>query len=428
MTGQHTVVPKVKGLNCPGCGNAIELRSMGRAISVTCPACRRVLDARDPNLKVLEEFFGGQRILPEIPLGKRGNLGGVPYEVIGFQERQVMVEHVAYCWYEYLLFNPSGGYAWLSESDGHWTLSCGTGRAPKVLGLAAFHKGRSFEHFQHYIAEVQHVLGEFYWKVKAGDMVEVDDYIDPPQLLSREKTSKEVSWSLGAYLTPAEVQAAFGLKTALAEPKGIAPNQPSPHIAANALLWKRFALFSAIALALQLWFALTTSTVLKESFAVSPRIESAKTTEPFVIKGNGPLVLQNSTTVDNTWAGFNFTLVEPATGKVWRAEQQVEHYSGYEDGESWSEGSRNGHVLFADVPAGTYQLQIEGEIANDARAAVGAQLRLERGHASWLNWVLLQVLLLLLPLWGWWRAKAFETRRWEDSDHPRSGSDDDDDD
>ena len=81
-----------------------------------------------------------------------------------------------------------------------------------------------------------------------------------------------------------------------------------------------------------------------------------------------------------------------------------------------------------DVPAGKYQLQIDGETAKDAPNAIGATLKLERGHASWLNWVLLQILLLLVPLWGWWRAKTFETSRWADSDHPRSGGDDGDDD
>ena len=77
MSDPHKVVPKVKGLNCPGCGSALTIRSMGRAVSVVCPACLRVLDAQDPNLKILSTFQGNQRVIPVIPLGKRGGEEGV---------------------------------------------------------------------------------------------------------------------------------------------------------------------------------------------------------------------------------------------------------------------------------------------------------------------------------------------------------------
>ena len=430
---------KAAAFNCPSCAAPFKLSS-GKIQTYGCASCGAVLDTTDKKVQLVAKAQEAMSYPLRIALGAKGKFvqekfggekfGGkefsaIEWEVIGHLRR---ASDAGFSWSEYLLFDAQAGYAWLADSDGHWSLSCNTGRAPRVLGLCAYNKGSSLDHFQHYAAEVQHVLGEFYWKVKVGDSVEVDDYIAPPQILSREKTANDVTWSLGDYVTPAEVQQAFKLKDALPAPKGVAPNQPSPHTAVNATLWKRFGLFAVIGLALQLWFALTTDTVMKETFVVTPRIESSKTTEPFVIKGNGPLVLQNASDVNNNWAGFAYTLVEPASGKVWRAEQQLERYSGVDDGESWSEGSSSGHVLFANVPAGKYQLQIEGETAADARNAIGTSLRLERGHASWLNWVLLLVLLLLVPLWGWWRAKAFETARWADSDRPRSGGDNDDDD
>lgn len=419
--------------NCPSCAAPFKLSS-GKIQTYGCASCGAVLDTSDKRVQLVEKAQAAMAYPLRIALGTKGKFAGeqfkgskyenVEWELIGHLRRS---SDAGFSWSEYLLFNPASGYAWLAESDGHWSLSRTPERTPKVLGLSAFHQGDSFDHYQHYLAEVQHVLGEFYWKVKAGDSAEVDDYVRPPLMLSREKTANEVTWSVSEYLTPEQVRLAFNVKTPLAEPNDIAPNQPSPYDRTNPALWKHFGLFALAALALQLYFALTTATVMKDTLSVSPRAEAAKTTEPFKITGNGPLVLQNTTNVDNNWAGFNYTLVDPDKGKVWRAEQQIEHYSGYDEGESWSEGSRSGQVVFADVPAGTYQLQVEGETARDARTPVGATLRLERGHASWLNWILLQLLLLLVPLWGWWRAKAFETRRWADSDHPRNESDDDDD-
>ncbi len=425
---------KAEAFNCPSCAAPFALSS-GKIQTYGCASCGSILDTSDKKVQLVAKAQEAMSYPLRIALGAKGkfksalDLAGKPvsnpeWEAIGHMRR---ASDAGFSWSEYLLFNPEAGYAWLSESDGHWSLSRNVEKIPKVLGLNAFYKSESLDHFQNYTASVQHVLGEFYWRVKVGDSVLVDDYIAPLRMLSREKIPNEVNWSIGTYLTPEEVRQAFNVKTPLPAPKGIAPNQPSPFTESNPLLWKRFGLFAAISLAVQLWFAFSATTVMKDSFSITPRAESSKTTEPFKISGNGPLVLQNSTTVENNWAGFGFTLVEPASGKVWRAEQQVEHYAGYEDGESWSEGSRNGQVVFADVPAGTYQLQIDGETAKDAQADISALLRLERGHASWLNWVLLQVLLLLVPLWGWWRAKAFETSRWADSDHPRSGIDDDDD-
>ena len=334
-----------------------------------------------------------------------------------------------FSWSEYLLFHVEDGYRWLAESDGHWTLSQTIGRSPKVLGLTAFHQGERYDHFQKYQSKVLHVLGEFYWKVKVDDTADVDDYIAPPHILSREKTTNEVSWSAGEYVTPEWVQQTFGVKTPMPVPEGIAPNQPSPWHETGNQMWKRFGLVSAIALALQLWFAITTQTVHKESIAILPKSENSVTTQPFKVTGKGNLAVASEASLDNNWLYLGLTLVDPATGRVWRTEQHLDHYSGFDsDGDRWVEEQKSGLVMFSDVPAGTYQLQVDGETARDAKDAVSATLKLERGHASWLNWVLLQVLLLLMPLFAWWRSKAFETDRWADSDHPRNAGNDDDDD
>src|SRR5258708_757378 len=113
-------VPKVSGLNCPSCGASIELRSFTNATSVVCQNCLSVLDARNPNLQVLQEAQSRQRIVPDIPLGSRGAFAEGVFEAIGFQERTVYEEGVAYSWNEYLLFNPYKGFRYLTVYQGHW--------------------------------------------------------------------------------------------------------------------------------------------------------------------------------------------------------------------------------------------------------------------------------------------------------------------
>ena len=48
--------PQAKALNCPQCGAAITLRSLGHAETVVCESCHSILDAKDPNLQILQQF------------------------------------------------------------------------------------------------------------------------------------------------------------------------------------------------------------------------------------------------------------------------------------------------------------------------------------------------------------------------------------
>src|SRR5262249_390614 len=98
---------------------------------------------------------------------------------------------------------------------------------------SASYKGRSFRLFQAGTATVRGVVGECYWKVAIGEQAYTRDYINPPGLLSCEDSTVgspvEPNWTLGAYLTPAEVQQAFNLDEPLPRPIGVAPNQVFPY-------------------------------------------------------------------------------------------------------------------------------------------------------------------------------------------------------
>src|SRR5207253_10383235 len=83
------------------CGAAITLRSFGQAETVVCGSCHAILDAKDPNLAILQQFEAATgEVKPLIPLGTRGKLRGTDYEVIGFQRRSTKVEGITYYWQE----------------------------------------------------------------------------------------------------------------------------------------------------------------------------------------------------------------------------------------------------------------------------------------------------------------------------------------
>ena len=408
---------------CPNCAAPFSLTS-DKTQTYGCTSCGSVLDTSNPKVQLVSKAREAMNYPLLLALGSKGKLDNIEWELIGHMRRGVD----SYSWSEYLLYNRANGYRWLAESSGHWSYLWNTDRTPKVMGDSAWYKNDEFEHFESYQAKVLHVLGEFYWRVRQGDLVEAGDYVAPPLILSREKSKKEVTWTVGRYMPVEEVQAVFKPKAALPKPQGIGPNQPSPYKGTVPRLWKQFAWLSIVILVLQMFFAFRTTKVYSEAIEIAPGSEQTVTTQPFQVKGStGNLVVRNDTNLQNAWAGINYTLVDPKSGKTWSEAHELSYYEGTDEGESWNEGSKRDEVVFYNVPPGEYRLNIAGELPEDAKSALSSVIQVQSGHASWLNWLLLQIALLILPFWGTWRARSFENQRWADSDHPRGGSDDDDD-
>src|SRR5580692_11014053 len=239
--------PQAKALNCPHCGAAITLRALGHAETVVCESCHSILEAKDPNLQILQTFqviTGEDR--PLIPLGTRGKLRGTDYEVIGFQRRHITVEGITYSWHEYLLFNPYKGFRYLTEYNGHWNDISICKQLPMLdsgfsTGGAANYLGEVYRHFQTSDANTDFVLGEFPWQVRVGEHAVVTDYVHPPRVLSSEKLDKEVTWSIGEYMYGREIWDSFKLPGSPPEAVGVYENQPSPVTINVTSIWLAFA-------------------------------------------------------------------------------------------------------------------------------------------------------------------------------------------
>src|SRR5260370_4895987 len=177
--------PQAKALNCPKCGAAIRLRSFGQAETVVCGSCHSILDAKEPNLSILQQFeIKTSDIKPLIPLGTRGKLRGTDYEVIGFQRRSTTVDGITYYWHEYVLFNPFKGIRYLSEYNGHWNDITICKILPNADGGGANYLGATYKHFQSAEAGTDFVLSEFPCQVLVGAKSSVSDDVHPTRVLS----------------------------------------------------------------------------------------------------------------------------------------------------------------------------------------------------------------------------------------------------
>lgn len=418
---------KPKALNCPNCGAALVVRSFEHAVTIVCQNCQSILDAKDPNLLVLQQFHDiTTRDAPLIPLGAKGKIRGTEYQVIGFQRRTITVEGEDYSWHEYLLFNPFKGFRYLTEYNGHWN-DVSTLRAlpdTTFAGATVEYLGESYKHFQTADARTTYVLGEFPWQVRVGETATVTDYINPPRVISSEKTQDEINWSMGEYMTGGQVWAAFRLPGSPPHAFGVYENQPSPMSANVKALWKNFFLLAAGALLLLIAMSvISRDDVVFDNtyfFRQTPG-ENSFVTDTFMVNGHtSNIEVNTSTDVSNQWIYLNYALINDQTGEAWDFGREVSYYSGYDSDGSWTEGSRKDSAVVPSIPPGRYYLRIEPE--TDA-AFRGIQYRVTvKRDVPQFSWFGIALLALLVPVGLLtWRSMSFEHRRWAESDAGDTG-------
>src|ERR1700694_1681957 len=416
--------PLVKAPNCPKCGAAITLRCFGQAETVVCGSCHCILDAKDPNLAILQQFEAATRDdKPLIPLGTRGKLRGTDYEVIGFQRRHSKVEGISYYWHEYLLFNPYKGFRYLSEYNGHWNDISVCKQLPMAEASSANYLGEIYKHFQTSDANTDFVLGEFPWQVRVGEHAVLPTFIHPPRVLSREKLDKEVTWSIGEYMYGREIWDAFKLPDSPPEATGVYENQPSSVTTNLTSIWIAFASFAIFLLAFMAGFDVLSKKdpVLHETYQLNranAKNEASFVTDVFELTGHTSNVqVKTYAPVSNHWVYFNYALINQDTGQAWDFGREVSYYYGYDSDGSWNEGKQKDTIVIPSVPSGHYYLRIEPE-ADPSLPGIPYTVDVTRDVPVFEIYGIAFVALLLPVLFISWRAYTFERSRWSESDHP----------
>jgi hypothetical protein len=412
---------RVDAFNCPHCAAPLRVHS-GAIKSIACASCGSLIGCENEKIQLLARAAQSLHVTPWLPLGSRGQLEGVDWEIIGFMLRETSSGGLSYTWSEYLLFNAEAGFAWLTEYQGHWNFARTLSRPPTVArGQYSFTRDKNlFKLFSSGKAEVSYVVGEFYWRVAVGETCLVEDYICPPLLLSREVSDKEASWSESQYLEPDDLCAAF--KTTQTPPArlGVYANQPNPLVERHRQVLRLFGVLALAATLVQLAFAFIFSAdvVLRQQVVLSPLNEEATlTTKEFVLRSHAQaLRLNHATSIDNNWLEITSTLVEKNTGEAYQGSQELSYYRGVEDGERWTEGARDEAIVYKDIPPGTYYLTLEFELGKDRPDAVVDTVDIVRNPVGWSNYALVMLFLGAFPLFTRWRRGAFEARRWSESD------------
>ncbi len=419
-------------LACPNCNAPVELRVPGESLRAVCGHCSTLLDVNAGALAVLGTIG---KASPRIPLGSKGTFLDGELTVIGYVVRYAQIEGVDYPFDEYLLYAPTVGYRWLVQSDGHWSyvqpIAVG---AVEELGDAVRYDRVKLKLFATAPLRVNTVLGEFYWKVTAGEQVFANDYVAPPAMISKESSGSEETWSLSTYMKVADVEAAFGDKfTDISTPTGVAPNQPDPTRGVATPLTLAFIALIALGI---LFASMAKPTVVYEravtipgGIAVTPEVTANNPdpvpsnvffSEPFQLVGGKNVELGFHAALSNNWAYVVASVVNTATGTVYTVDANMEAYSGVDEGESWSEGNPAAREVIGPVDPGAYVLRIEMQQGGAMDVPLNVRVRQGVFRGKYLGWALLALGIPFL-FFGIY-TYTFERRRWTNSTDGPSGA------
>ena len=422
----------VRALSCPNCGGTIALRAAGSTVSIVCEHCGSTLDATRPDLAVIVRADQAMH-RPAIALGTRGTLGNLAWEVVGYQERS----DGEIGWSEYLLFNPYEGYAFLVDDGRRFSL----GRlmtvmpAPSWNGLTT--ASGTYKRFgDTYPVTTHFVVGEFYWRVRAGDVAQETDYVTPGTMLVCEETGNERTWTQLEMLPWGATERAFGLEPRASNDNGT----PAPHEASPYRTAMRDALMiAALAFAACLVIAIGTagsSRVLARDLTVSLDGRTQTTVlGPIDVTGASEKVAiaGRAGNLDNMWVDLDYSLVNRQTQASYDAYGLAERYHGSDSDGPWSEGSSEPDTGLASIPRGSYDLVVESSAhrwvdpkasptgisgifgtaapADDPAATVPVSITVDRGGGFAGPFFLAILAIGIWPLIAWSRHRGFEKRR-----------------
>lgn len=364
-----------RALTCPACGGQIEIKAAGYTVAVACQHCGSALDVSRPEVELITRYT--EAVAPlTLPLGRRGTLNGVEWEVIGYLERSDGEAD----WNEYLLFNPYAGYRWLIEDGRKWQIGTPLHDRPDVLSESQvfWRDARFSRDYEPATTETKKVVGEFYWRAQRGDTVEATTWSNYDRSLSSEWAADEQSWTALTPIKRQEVLAAFNLKPPETRPGGAggaarAFDLKKAPISGRNDLGQMFLI--GLVTFIACWLVAAATSVGKGPWtepaqlmlnidgpAQSVTLGTIKVGRPY-----GYVTIESwSSGFENKWVDLDIMLIDKQSQQAIAGYDTLEYYTGRDSDGYWTEGSTSRTSRFGRVPRGVYEVVMEAS-AHDWR-------------------------------------------------------------
>jgi len=418
----------IRSINCTSCGAGLSVLGGGRVAGRVCEYCGTLLDAQD-NYKILAEYKAQPRPKTPFDLGMTGVLDGVDWTVIGTQAVSETYEGQRWDWVEHQLYSPTHGYCWLAIEDGHFTFT------RKVRGIGnsgwwtearvnvsdnrptTYWEGERFQYYECGTRKIEYAAGSFNFTPRYGDRSSYVTFMSATHQLTQTLNGTEREVELTRYLSQNDVQTAFGLDpTRMPDARGVHALQQFEAWAHGKFTRNLGFLFAIAAFVLWLVMIGSSETVIEERDIPTTRPISLS----FDVTNIRDLVRFSITSnANNGWAWYDIELLTPDGETLVEFGRQSEYYFGYEDGESWSEGSRTATATLRLPETGTYTwnlIQSEAGTWSNGSRPNRVDLLVEQGVKApfWLLFTMIVSALAGIVVLS--RRMFHSSRRWSGSD------------
>lgn len=362
---EHLQFPNKMSCACKKCNTEFEVPYFPYVQTATCPDCKHLYayDIKSNGWKPVMNYSKSQKEVSteELPIGAHITLLQDDFEVIGKAYR---VNKDGYYWLEYHLWCAAeGSFAYLSESDGHFTLLYELFEPPAFTNNYSkkvhFFK-KTFNNYDIYTAQTVSVVGNLIGSyLHPMTQVQAYDYVSPPYMLSLELGKYKANhWHFGEYVPKVEIKKAFAkYNVRVPYRSGYGATRPANKFALSEI-WLITAIMALIYIGIQIYLLSSSHHVqIAQTSGVTDSIVNQIIIDDINIQEDrSEINIASGADVSNEWLMVNYTLINKKTGTEYDGGKEISYYFGSEGGESWSEGSRKGNYKFSGIDKGNYKL------------------------------------------------------------------------
>lgn len=378
MSDTSVNIVKAGVIWCPSCRADVICNDPARSRYFACNTCGTYFEyVAGQSATDLKADLKGRSYVPSLPIGSSGRLNDKNYVVTGFLVKRDIASGIV--WREYLLYlMGQDGYTTLAEYRGHWMIidkanedSFNITRDSNYEWVVTRKCGfRAYPIYTSYKFRIVAARGEFDWDImEDSERLFVQEFTNPPEIVVVETLGeKEYNWYQGEYIDRAKVAEAFGVELRKF-PAKIGVGAIEPHKSdEQAMPMRKFTLFMLCLVLLThfiIGLARPSAVVLSEVHSIFPdtaawgggNMTPIKSSS-FSITRTGAVDMNLSCDLSNEWIELPLSLVNETTGKEYEFPVTLEYWSGYDGGESWSEGSYNFSAVLSEVPVGKYHISV----------------------------------------------------------------------
>lgn len=339
------------------------------------------------------------------------------YKIIGICVKQDFTIYKSK-WREYCLYNPTEGYLFLNEFDGHWIIvnrlysNRDTQEEYEIIEF----DNKQYELYNKYSYKTIYIEGCFPYKLFYNKQLTCLEYIAPPVMVIKEKQDNNINWFAATHVNKKELQKQS--KKSLPYKVGIGAIEDKGQVQTKTIFW--VALYCLLLTGIVQYlttFNKSNQTIVNQNYDFPDSVNTVlySINDVALNQSSSNLNIEVSAAVSNAWFELNIEAINNKTGERFYAEQGLEFYSGYDSGEYWKEGTTVDDVTISKIPKGNYTINLTALQEASTNKANYFNVAIVYDTPIYKNFFLVFFGILLLAVLAYARSYYINIRRWQNS-------------